>query len=241
MLLVPTLESSYQKAKHTMHNQPKQPHALIWPLDKLDIHVANGGRRKRVAPGAIEQLLRISGDSAASAHLTVTLFQETSESEIVTPPATAILKWGGSGTQTTAEVDFKNGCAVTLSAAFIEVMGRNDGLIDTELGAFIGYMPYFREWSATKTMPIPAAGGGTDANVIIPDFAIAFSVAINPFNSIDHFDFLDGAGAVIGGTAVSVGGAINRSYAIPNDARSVNVRASAIPIVNGRMIFGLSL
>jgi len=220
---------------------PQQPHALRWPLDKLQIHVINGGRLQRAKPGEEKQLLRVSGESAASTHMTLTLFQEAIEDGTPLAPATAIIKWGNDGTKTQAEVDFKQGTMITIPAGFVEVIGRNDDpVIDARLGAFVGYMPYFRQFSATKTEVMPIAGGGTPSNVVIPPFAISMAVAVSPTNALASIEFRDGAGALIGGYQPLVG-AVETQYEIPNDARSVDINATAIAITGGRVIFNLAL
>lgn len=195
-----------------------------------------------VPPGEEKQLLRISGESAAGVHMTVTLFQELFGDATSLPPATAIVKWGNDGTQTQIEADFKQGAMITVPAGFVEIIGRNDDpILSARLGVFVAYLPYFKQFSATKTENMPAAGAGLPSNVVIPKGAISYSVLANPNNSIASINLLDTSGTIIGGHAVSATGETNRDYPLPNDARSIDVVASAIPIISGRIIFGLAL
>jgi hypothetical protein len=218
-------------------------------LEGTDHAISVSGNSKIVAFGKDEELIRVQGDSSKAAHISVTLVADPDRSPTLAE-CIALPPWGSDGCKTfnDIEVDFKIGTVVTVCGSFIQVKARNltSGLSASDnprLGAFAGYLPYFKPGNATRSFNGGAvnSGGGSGLSVSVPLFATGVYVLVNPPVTNLALQFFDRTGTVIGAAPIS--SVISSPLIVlPNDARSIQLfNSGGSNVTVSRIIFELSL
>lgn len=246
-------------------------HKYQRPLDNVAQGKNNGGRFIDLFPqppstfaGSKNQeaALRVTGSDGEAVLMTITLTPpEVALIPSEDPPrplnelprVTALVRWGQDGCFTEAEVDVRKGTVITVCASEVTVTLRNDAVNQTDgentfqappvrVGAFIGYLPYFKPSNAVRTVTVatlPLTDGLASALSVIPNFASEVSVGFAPgAASGATMRFLDSVGSILSEVQVSSG----ERHKIPANATSVVfVNNTGATVTGAYYVFELTL
>lgn len=157
----------------------------------------------------------------------------------------ARVTWGAGGQFSQAFIDVVRGSRFTVICNALRVeLQQESTLINNpamRCGAFAGYFPNGSVFAPTRTLIVPAVGGGgVSAFFQIPQFAIGLQVIRDPSASAIDVDFhTDVATAAISSEPLPAGAQF-RTVRIPNDARFIRISATGA-ITAARLIFQLAL
>ena len=207
----------------------------------------------RSVSGAIvrrSQLLRVQGEDAVAANVTVVLTISSENNpggagtENETPACFASITFGVGGTSADVEVDFLNGALITVPAsrldltAFLDVPDQ-DVQTEVRVGAFVSYLPVTR--AAQRTLRVNGLANAASVILAVPKFAKHVQLLSSPASTF----LLEQAVDAAAGTVVSVSATLATppytEIPLLGETRYVRITNTGGAPVNLRALFGLFL
>jgi len=202
-------------------------------FDRRILDARNVGERKDIPPGQTLGILNVIGSIKEGQVMALTL--------VKTPPPNtlgnlysfpiAVIEFGQGGLTATVEVDFKNGCVLSLPASAIRVSARNEEAVQGEpdpvlvgCGAFVNYLPAGRRAKLTRTFRLTAIDpAATSAKIVIPPFAMALQVERTPATNPFTIHVYDQANQAIAEMMIAANQSQPTPFELPGDAALVDI------------------
>lgn len=159
----------------------------------------------------------------------------------------AIVRWGTNGVSHEAEVDVVRGGRLTVVGSEVDVqilqeVGVNGGRTprNYRVAATAGYIPNASPVEPTRTVLVPAVGGGmTSAMLPIPPFARAVTFYRQPQTAAVVVEFFDAGSTALYAENVAANATCPKIL-LAQDVRLVRITATGA-IAGGRLVFSLAI